>query len=43
MTEDLKIGSKIILVCIKFSNRKSEIKVLTNFMLSDDGLKIRNW
>ena len=41
--EDLKIGSKIILVCIEFSNRKSEFKVFTNFMLSDDGLKIRNW
>lgn len=41
--EDLKIGSKIILVCIEFSNRKSEFNVFTNFMLSDDGLKIRNW
>ena len=41
--EDLKIGSKIILVCIEFSNRKSEFKVFTNFMVSNDGLKIRNW
>ncbi len=39
------MGSKYLLVCKKHpsDNKKNSFSVFTNFMLSGDGLKLRNW
>lgn len=43
--ENIEKGSKCLLICKKHPTdvKKNSFVVFTDFMLSDDGLKIRNW
>lgn len=43
--ENVEIGTKCLLVCKKHPSnaKKDSFGVFTDFMLSDEGLKLRNW
>lgn len=43
--ENVEVGSRCLLVCKKNSSdvKKGSFAVFTDFMLSEEGLKIRNW
>lgn len=43
--ENIEIRSKCLLVCKKHSSnaKKDSFAIFTDFMLSDEGLKLRNW